>query len=101
MIRDRNIRQLQGILLMQRLVAYLLVMKYLNRIREITDALSDKTKFTYDANGNLLTVTDAVCKNILECLIDLIMKKPGGRGGIEPPQPWYINPGGPNEPPPG
>ena len=54
-----DIKQLQKILLLQRLVVYLFVLKYLNRVKEITDALDKKTSFTYDANGNLLTVTDA------------------------------------------
>lgn len=37
MIRDKNIRQLQKILLMQRLVAYLMVLKYLRNLIEKAD----------------------------------------------------------------
>lgn len=59
MLKNCNIRQVQRILMLQRFVAYLLALKYLNRMKEITDALNGKTKFTYDKNGNLLTVTDA------------------------------------------
>ncbi|KAF0145014.1 MAG: RhsA [Nitrospirae bacterium] len=58
-MQQRDINKIQTIIFLRRLVAYLLVLKYLNRITEITDALSGKTKFSYDKNGNLLSVTDA------------------------------------------
>lgn len=59
MMQQRDINKILALIFLQRLYAYLLVLKYLNRIKEIIDAMNEKTKFTYDANGNLLSVTDA------------------------------------------
>ncbi|MBI4689515.1 MAG: hypothetical protein HY754_04505 [Nitrospirae bacterium] len=41
MMGNRDIRQLQKILVMRRLVTYLLLLKYLSRIRAITDTCTD------------------------------------------------------------
>ena len=59
MLRYKDIRQLQQILLLRRLIAYLVVLKYLNSITAINDLLDPtKTKtYTYDALYRLTQAT--------------------------------------------
>ncbi len=51
-MRNRDIRQLQQIMLMRRLAAYLLVLKYIQ-------LFSRQNNLSYDGNGRLITSTDS------------------------------------------
>lgn len=59
MITNYDIRQLQEILMMRRLVVYLLVLKYLGRLIKETDSLGKVITYAYDSKGNLKSKTDA------------------------------------------
>jgi len=59
MLRYRDIRQLQQILLTRKIIAYLLILKYLHNLTEIKKAGSTLTTFTHDTIGRVQTKTDA------------------------------------------
>ena len=53
MIRRSDIRQLQQILLMRKIVAYVLVLKYLSKIQKNRLMTAGSNTFTYDDEGQL------------------------------------------------
>jgi RHS repeat-associated protein len=59
MLRYRNINRLQQIFLLRRLLAYLLVLKYLGRLIKETDPLGNTITYSYDSKGNLISKTNA------------------------------------------
>ena len=48
MLRYKNIKQLQQILLARRIYIYLLVLRYLNKINSVTDTCTDTAVYDYD-----------------------------------------------------
>ncbi|MFA4830266.1 MAG: hypothetical protein WC855_04340 [Thermodesulfovibrionales bacterium] len=61
MMQQRDINKILALVFLQRLIAYLLALKYLNRIKEISDALSGTdTSSTATASLTISTTEPSV-----------------------------------------
>jgi len=48
MLRNKDIKQLQQILLIRRLIAYLLILRYFRMIKKVTDSDGLTVRYEYD-----------------------------------------------------